>query len=75
MLYAVNWNLTMINGYSGFFPKETVKLRSAIRRLAHTGNLEPLRNVGVRYLFVDKNKSRCYLHESTTETQGTESTC
>ena len=53
MLYGVNWNLPMINGYSGFFPIETIKLWSAIRRPAHTGNLEPLRNVDVRYLFVD----------------------
>ena len=57
MLYAVNWDLPMINGYSGFFPKETIKLRLAIRRLAHTGNLAPLRNVGVRYLFVDKKRA------------------
>ena len=49
MLYAVNWNLPTINGYSGSFPNETIILRLAIRRLAHTGNIEPLRNVGVRY--------------------------
>jgi len=65
----------MINGYSGFFPKETIKLRLAIRRLAHTGNLAPLRNVGVRYLFVDNKKCHCYRHEPSAETQGTESTC
>ncbi len=56
MLYAVNWNLPMINGYSGFFSKETIKLRSAIRRLAHTGNLRPFKNVELRYLFVDKKE-------------------
>ncbi len=47
----------MINGYSEFFPKETIKLRLAIHRLAHIGNIAPLRNVEVRYPFVDKKRA------------------
>ena len=63
MLLSIDWNRSLVNGYSGFFPKQVKELREVIRNLPLSEDPSALQENGVRYLLADKQQSKPYYLE------------
>jgi hypothetical protein len=57
MLQALRHGHPLVNGYSGFFPERTDRLMARLRRFPNGGAVSALREVGVRYVVVDRRKA------------------
>lgn len=53
MLYALDADVSTVNGYSGFFPEDSVRLRDMMRNYPSTAAEAELEAFGVSYLVVD----------------------
>jgi len=56
MLWSTYHKRRLVNGYSGFFPKEFVRLKAAVQNFPDDKSVVELRMAGVRWCVVDVDK-------------------